>query len=419
MLPIRTYVNQPPVDHAGYLAMNSSPAWRMVISNCRSSLQQLSLLYSGIRIKNEDVVSISTHCTSLTQFEYWDRFSSDDSEDPPLRAERLPPAIPWTHLSWRVGFGIPFDDLLPRCHNLRRLSLSGKHVRRPDLVALGTILSQNRIPSLKSLKIGDFPDDDWYESLDGAPGLQEIRIASVGRNPDLHSCLADITADIIITHQATLSSAYLHIDLYDSVEFWESIMQQLTCATLPLTVLEYIFPMHHQNGAQLEHLLRQLFAVCPHLCRLKLHNMPWNGHQVLRVLSTTPSLTDVELYQLRGTDKEEHWLDNITYTLPSLTRLTMSLDVDDNFLRHLRPLESLTFLDISGFEKFSSAELKRFFMHKTPRLKVCSLSSIDDEIASGLASLRSLHQIHSMVNDNITESAIRCLSHNGKQLISL
>ncbi|ORY90482.1 hypothetical protein BCR43DRAFT_528115 [Syncephalastrum racemosum] len=399
-----------------------------VLAIVRDSLQlrKLTLSFADVILTRQDMITLLATAQCLTHFEYRQirghppRSTNADTQ-PPVQAVQCHAL---THLTWITSFHDFLYDLLPLCPNLETLTLSDSNsTTQSELENMMSLILLKKLPRLHTFAIGE-PRDHLLKKtssdLADIPGLRHLTLVPEAMNMECQSYLSHIAAELFQAHQMTLLSFAVDISAANAYSFWTQITRQLTAPLLPLTYLSYNFHSREDQGTALEVLFYRLLERCPHLDTLNLWHVPWNDHQLLRILSASDTLSRVKVQTTRldrGPEADD-WLDGVSYTLPALTHLALHHHISDSFYHHLNRLENLKTLAISSQNWISPTTLTDFFRDKTPRLERVDLDGLygafNGKVAAALAAIPSLHEVIIDDDASITEAELRVLYDHGK-----
>lgn len=395
-----------------------------IIRNC-SQLRKVTLSLCDVILTRQDMITLLTTARCVTHFEYRQTHGElprSAHTDAQQRIQNIQ-CNALTHLTWIADFdGFPYD-LLPFCPNLETLILPGViHASRAELETLLSSIILRQYLRLHTFAIGEreahLLKRNHLEK--DRSGLRHLTLAPQLRDTERISYLSHAAAMLYKEHQATLLSFTVDTPALKPHAFWTQFIGQLTAPVLPLTYLANDFHAQESQATAFEILFYRLSERCPHLDTLDLWHVPWNDHQLLRVLSSSDSLSRVTVRStdLRPRPEVDDWLEGVSYTLPALTHLALHHYVHDAFYDHISRLENLKTLAISSQNHISPRTLTRFFTEKTPRLERVDVDGLygafNGKVAAALATIPSLRDVIIDDDASITEKELRVLFDHGK-----
>ncbi|ORZ01696.1 hypothetical protein BCR43DRAFT_522492 [Syncephalastrum racemosum] len=417
-----------------------SDGWLDAVRTCAGTLTQLQLMGNDLRLTSRQLSTVLSLCKQLARFVYRSQ-QTDQAQIPHLILSRdVPDQLLLTDIGWSGECPLPYTTLLPKCRQLKRLTVAEERHTRPQIENLVSLLSQSRAPALQSFRLGEAP---YYfcpatpEKLPAALdkiGLRYLEFNCTPIEADDDDDINDegepiwqhrVIAHLIQAHQETLTSMKIHSQLC-SLTTWDLILQIPFKAPLPLISLDIQFQMYFpKNGSQIEELMRRFFKQCPQLTSFNAQQIPWTHRQLFRVLSSSTSLTHVSLSLSApdfnvDDDNNGDWPES---GLPSsLTYLQMRLlSIDDDFLEHTGVLDKLIEIDIDDcdYSSCSTESLRDFFLRKTPHVSHIRFErhgKLDDTIAAALANMPSVRDVTLKDCRGITNAAVNHLRSLGKEV---
>ncbi|ORZ03905.1 hypothetical protein BCR43DRAFT_484158 [Syncephalastrum racemosum] len=361
-----------------------------ILMSSQSSLEWLELGRFMILDETDDSwTKLLSNLPKLTHLKFKFPVLNYRNRDYTIHIAPTRPLTALTHLHWDSYHRVSLSTLLPQCPHLQYIIISSTALR-DDTCKTGTLLDivKESCPRLKCLEVPEIQSNDYHYTWDGhftaaKPGLEKLVVhwddgVTEGQ-----------LGNVILDHGETLNFLDLSIiddDAYHGLENLEShpvsfpMMQ-----TLRIGHFGYAPP-------------RPILFACPlishshHLRLLSLTNLTCNPIDLLQALKSCPELSALELTSVRSSYDDEGEEDSPSFddmpqvNLPCLVRLvaTWSSLVNDTFLQHLNPLETLTDVTISECTGVTDRGQKEFIAKARHHSKGSSLMHMMSRIRNAV-----------------------------------
>ncbi|ORZ02696.1 hypothetical protein BCR43DRAFT_559570 [Syncephalastrum racemosum] len=359
-------------------------------------LEKLELRGVGVPMDRKAWRTIFSQCQRLTHLSLsaWPARNANAPLD--LHPDDLPAELSLRHLHWNINTDFPYSVLLPKCPDLRYLSVG---IRGLDITGLIPVLLRST-QTLQCLQLAQVeePDIQW-DDQEGAVGLKRLVVKSA----DVPS---DLVASLIIAYQRTLSELVLHLTSEAHAHVCDRLADELL-GPLRLECFDYrVLDRHPQ-----QHYLYPLIDRCPRLRHLKINGFHCDERRLVHSLTCLPRLESFEASSL-GHSPDECSKADVSASLPHLKKCEFrsAHPLGDYFFSHIKHLQSLQVFRASILYQVTDAGLSAF-MAEAPHLKDVYLSNI-----------KGLRDPTSMVRDRKTPMKLTlfdCPKITGKRLNKL